>query len=289
MELVKEELADKGYAVLKNFLTSTEAEAYKEQFSELMTMLGNDAVLLHGGMVQYVGHSKPQWELRRKAAGLFGELWNCTELLTSFDGFCYMDGNRRVKRVPYDSFLHRDQNLSEHALKTYQGLVNLGENLTQESGGFVCVPGSHRIDDYGKIFEPRAHKDQWYLFTDEEKVALAGAGYRPEFVPLGRGDFLFWDTRVLHCNTKCYEKGSFRVAAYICMVPRPLGEISPKFTKILLAREKAAAEKRCARHYPLENFKCFPATPRFSSRGFASKLARVLDTYDLTSADKMLI
>jgi hypothetical protein len=27
--------------------------------------------VLHGGMIQYIGHSRPQWELRKKAIPLF--------------------------------------------------------------------------------------------------------------------------------------------------------------------------------------------------------------------------
>lgn len=27
--------------------------------------------VLHGGMIQYIGHSKPQWELRKRAVPLF--------------------------------------------------------------------------------------------------------------------------------------------------------------------------------------------------------------------------
>lgn len=31
--------------------------------------------VLHGGMIQYVGHSKAQWELRMRALPLFQKLW----------------------------------------------------------------------------------------------------------------------------------------------------------------------------------------------------------------------
>ena len=47
---------------------------------------------MHGGMIQYVGHSTPQWELRKKAKKLFQKLWKDDYVKSSFDGFCFMNG-----------------------------------------------------------------------------------------------------------------------------------------------------------------------------------------------------
>jgi hypothetical protein len=35
----------------------------------------NYPIVLHGGMIQYVAHSKTQWELRKKAKPIFERLW----------------------------------------------------------------------------------------------------------------------------------------------------------------------------------------------------------------------
>jgi len=53
--------------------------------------------MLHGGMVQYIGHTKWQWDLREKVAPVYAKIWEVepTDLATSFDGFCYMDGHRK--------------------------------------------------------------------------------------------------------------------------------------------------------------------------------------------------
>jgi hypothetical protein len=53
--------------------------------------------VLHGGMIQYVGHSKSQWELRQLSRPLFEKLWNTKNLKSSFDGFCFMNGRRNYR------------------------------------------------------------------------------------------------------------------------------------------------------------------------------------------------
>jgi hypothetical protein len=57
----------------------------------------------------------------------------------------------------------------------------------------------------------------------------------------------------------------------------------------LAARQKAAADKRCARHYPLEHFKTFARIPRFSTGEFRDNLTAALALYDLTSEDLKLV
>ena len=61
-------------------------------------ILGKDyPPVLHGGMIQYVGHSKPQWELRALAKQIFAKIWKTNDLARSFDGFCFMNGHRNYQ------------------------------------------------------------------------------------------------------------------------------------------------------------------------------------------------
>jgi hypothetical protein len=52
---------------------------------------------MHGGMIQYIGHSRPQWEIRRLCKPLFERIWRTKQLKSSFDGFCFMNGRRNYK------------------------------------------------------------------------------------------------------------------------------------------------------------------------------------------------
>jgi hypothetical protein len=57
----------------------------------------NYPLVLHGGMIQYVGHSKSQWELRTICKPIFETLWEVSDLKSSFDGFCFMNGRRKYR------------------------------------------------------------------------------------------------------------------------------------------------------------------------------------------------
>jgi hypothetical protein len=48
-------------------------------------------------MIQYIGHTKAQWELRKLAKPLFQKLWNTEQVKSSFDGFCFMNGELDFK------------------------------------------------------------------------------------------------------------------------------------------------------------------------------------------------
>ena len=77
----------------------------------------------HGGIIEYVGHAKFQWDLRELVAPIFAKIWDCNELklATSFDGFCYMDGRRKYRKADPLSFVHSDQAL----LRTIYGVFRV--------------------------------------------------------------------------------------------------------------------------------------------------------------------
>lgn len=64
----------------------------------------------NGGMVNYLGHTQPQWDLRLKCAKVFGSLYNVseTDLATSFDVFCFMNGHRNYDVKPPNHLMHTD-------------------------------------------------------------------------------------------------------------------------------------------------------------------------------------
>lgn len=97
-------------------------------------------------MIQYIGHSKPQWELRKKAIPLFETLWKTKHLKSSFDGFCFMNGNRDYQARPINSFLHCDQAPIHKGVWSYQGVLTL-TNSGPDEGGFVCVPKTNHIHE----------------------------------------------------------------------------------------------------------------------------------------------
>lgn len=107
----KEYLKEYGFVVIANYLTPEECQAQVDEIWKIMEVLSegklkknskethkhdqNYPPLLHGGMIQYVGHSKVQWDLRKRCKPIFQRLWKNDDLKTSFDGLCFMNGARK--------------------------------------------------------------------------------------------------------------------------------------------------------------------------------------------------
>ena len=84
--------------------------------------------LLHGGMIQYVGHSQIQWDLRKRCKPIYQKIWNNDDLKTSFDGLCFMNGARKYEKRPNNAFLHCDQSPLKNYLWSYQGIMTLTDS-----------------------------------------------------------------------------------------------------------------------------------------------------------------
>jgi len=223
-------------------------------------------------MVQFVGHSQLQWDLREKCSELFAKLWetNQKSLATSFDGFCFMNGERNFQKQEVNSFLHSDQSPRRNMLWSYQGLISLTEN-DDESGGFVCIPKTHLI--HNKFFKEnfnesdRRFNGDWILFTKDEKEKydkMLGSSccYK---INVKAGDFILWDSRTFHCNTVPTKK-VIRACCYICMLPK-----SKVPDNIKEKRKTALYDKRCCNHHPGDGFTIFDRVPKNTLPEFLKK------------------
>lgn len=211
--------------------------------------------MLHGGMIQYVGHSAAQWALRERVAPAFARLHGvgADALATSFDGLCFMSGQRTYQPRGPLSIIHTDQGPHRPARWSVQGLVNLVDNDAR-AGGLCVVPGSHRA--HAAFFRERrlAPPGDWYLFNEEEKKDPLFA--RVLKVCGEAGDLMLWDSRTFHGNTIPSEP-VVRACAYICMLPK---DQIPR--AVLPRRAQAVAERRCSNHHPGDGLRLFPVLPR---------------------------
>ena len=147
--------------------------------------------VLHGGMIQYIGHSQPQWELRKLCKPLFQTLWKTDNVKTSFDGFCFMNGNRNYKKVENNSFLHSDQSPTKNFIWSYQGIMSLTDS-EENGGGYVCVPKSHLYHhQYFKSKGLLNQKENWYIVPEEDKVKAPLSG--DVKINTKAGDFILFE------------------------------------------------------------------------------------------------
>lgn len=172
-------MSEQGFVVISNWLGKEECAKYVDDFWEIMEILADGVLdrkdpttqvlsknyppVLHGGMIQYVGHSRPQWELRKHLMPLFQRLWKTDKLKSSFDGFCFMNGRRNYRDSPINSFLHCDQSPTRDQVWSYQGVLTLTDS-GENQGGFVVVPRSHL--QHRQYFADKGmldFKKDWYL------------------------------------------------------------------------------------------------------------------------------
>jgi len=273
-------LEENGYVVVSSVISKTDCEKYVNEMWKLMEILSDGKVkqkdkntwtlsknypfMLHGGMIQYLGHTQFQWDLREACSEIFAKLWGVSQkdLATSFDGFCFMNGARKFRKNRLNSFLHTDQSPHRDKLWSYQGFINL-QDCDDDAGGFVSVPKSHLehrsfLKNNFDIKEKRFHGD-WILFTDEEKDKFKKILGNVLKLNCRAGDFVLWDSRTFHCNTSP-TKLVLRACCYICMIPKKNvpDEIKEK-------RKKALLEKRCCSHHPGDGLKIFPKVPRYGN------------------------
>ena len=287
IEKVRKDLQVQGYAIVENFLTEELVDFFLRQFEAYFKFLGREfnmdesveitadngkpPYVLHSGMIQYLGHSQAQWDLRALCAIIFRKLFDKEDVISSFNGFCYMNGNRRYHMTDFDEFLHRDKYMFSNDSQNYAGFINLTTNDTIAKGGFVCIPGSHNLD-FKTIMDIRPHNKEWYQFSNEEKKLLNDAGWKAKFIPINKGDFFLWDDRLAHCNTKCYEHGEKRCVVYMSMNPRPIFP-DKETCKILKKRENAFKTRRNTGHQTLKHLRIFPKLPRFNpDKGLKDKI-----------------
>lgn len=263
-------LKEKGFAVVGGVISQQdcdrivlEMKSCLKKFSPQLTdekswTVGkNYPFMLHGGMVQYVGHAKFQWELREKAAPVFAKFWNCkeTELATSFDGFCYMDGKRRYRAQDPLSFVHTDQSPKRDLCWSIQGLVNLCDNGDND-GGLILIPDSHNAHKaLFKKLGKEDHPGDWYKFSDEEKKDPIFSKHLK--INGKAGDVFLWDSRTLHCNTVPTSQNT-RACVYVCQIPKV--HVPEKTKK---KRESAWMSRRCTNHHPGDGLEVFPVVPRY--------------------------
>jgi hypothetical protein len=202
-------------------------------------LMGNKFIkrpyFLHGQMVQYIGHTQWQWELRsdpriQAVARDLLEVDKEEPLLCSFDGYAYCDESHTKlagkQEGDIGSFIHTDErpNLSAKQ-QTTQILINLTDTLNKDlSAGFVACKGSHL--QHGKIWEraladkcvaPASVNKDWLAIPNamKEELYAKGVVQRPEFIAAGAGAIVAWRSRTLHCNRVAGKGGGERAAVYI--------------------------------------------------------------------------
>ncbi len=275
-------LEEKGVAVVDNVLTAEECCSIRDRIWEQLEYVtksqfrvSDEATWkffyslfpLHSMLLQHfgLGQCAPIWDVRMnpKVGEVFSKIWNCpaNNLLVSMDGLSIHLPPEKTGRGWYlgNSWLHTDQSFTKRGRQCIQGVLNLYD-VEEGDATFRCYEGSHKFhEEFGTAFNHK-EKDDWYrLATEEEREYFRERGCRETAVKAPAGSLILWDSRTMHQGMEAMRARAnpkFRMAIYICMMPR-----AGVAESILAKRRSAFQERRIMTHWA-NRPKLFPKTPR---------------------------
>jgi hypothetical protein len=270
-----------GVAVIPNILTEAECINYRNQiWSELNHVTQNRFDVqnqntwkefykfypLHSMLLQHfsLGHMQPVWDIRQhpKVCKTFETIWTVpkNDLLVSFDGLSVHLPPEKTKKGWYlkNEWFHTDQSFNKPNKCCIQGLVNLYP-VNNKDASLSILEGSHLLhQEFKNNFNPD-NTDDWYKLKINEKKFYTDRGCNEFAVKAGIGSIVLWDSRTIHQGKepeKTREQENFRIAVYVCMLPRNTSN-----NKYLEKKRKAFNELRLTSHWPNKP-KLFPKSPR---------------------------
>jgi ectoine hydroxylase-related dioxygenase (phytanoyl-CoA dioxygenase family) len=242
-----DELAEKGYCVIENILTTEEVEKsikyFREWFSSHPQIAAVHNKISPHGIIKFheVGHQKHAWYIRTRenVQNVFKEIWKTDEVVVSFDGCCYIPADCKKKD---NTWTHTDQAPTKKGLKCIQGFVALTDNIDRT---LVVYEGSHKLhEEYAKEYNLTSTKD-WLLI---EHNYLDKISDKKKILNIKAGSLVLWDSRTFHQN-QYGTNNEERIVQYVSYLPR-----CNLTTKMLEKRQKYFTDKRTTSHwaYPVK-------------------------------------
>ena len=233
---MNEQLKKNGYVVIHNVLNDKEIDTATGLFNNWRLL--NSPVIGPNGIIKenHIGHQEHAWYIRTRPSviNVFQDVWETDDLITSFDGSCYMSKTDR-----YDGYwTHADQSTINTDFRCYQGLVSLTTNKHKTLmvyGGTHLLYGSY-VKQYNKSNEGN------FNIIDEEYVK----DKQKTIIPVEKGSMIIWDSRLFHQNQCGGPNNEERMVQYVCYMPRSYN------TPENVVRRKYAFDNRItSSHWPV--------------------------------------
>ena len=234
---------EKGYVVIPDAVPPQNLEAAKQAIYDFLDVDPQDPATWYCDPVQPGGnvdmHQHPAFWNNRQHPRLyqaFAEVLGTEHLWVSLDRGAFRPPQRE-DQPRYRSSLVAHWDLPIENIDTIpfgvQGVLALVDTPA-EVGGFICVPGFHKIAaDWVK-----SRPGQESAVPD---LSVLPPGYAMVSVPMKAGDLLIWNRLLLHGNGYNVSEVP-RLAQYITMFPAPEGEEweRRRHERIALWRERRA-------------------------------------------------
>ncbi len=246
IEQYKQELIEKGYTIIPNVLNNEEITKATDLFFKWKKTIPN-IDKIHSQINPHnifkfheAGHQEFAWFIRTrpKLIDIFKKIWETDELVSSFDGSCYMPKELAKKD---NIWTHTDQAADSIGLKCYQSFVSLTDNKERT---LRVYEGSHLMHE--KYFKDRNIKDSknWNLIEHDYLHEIKD---KKRVLDVKAGDLVIWDSRTFHQNQYGKAGSEERLVQYVCYLPKN----NPKNSKAMQKkREKYFMERRMTSHWP---------------------------------------
>jgi ectoine hydroxylase-related dioxygenase (phytanoyl-CoA dioxygenase family) len=180
----------------------------------------------HGMLLQHwVGHAQASWDVRQnpKVVDVFRAIYQCTQLLVSFDGMSFgMKPEDTGRGWEHATWLHTDQSFTKPDFACIQSWLTA---LDVDAGDatLAVLRGSHKYHaEFAQAFGV-TDKSNWYKLQPEQQAWYLAKGCELVHVECKAGDMVLWDSRTIHSG-KCPSKGrlnpKLRMVVYVSMQPR---------------------------------------------------------------------
>ncbi len=246
MNDIKIELLTKGYCIIPNVLSPQEIEYAKNEFIKWQNNIPNHddihkSVDPHGiYKFHEAGHARHAWYIRTRpqVIDIFKRIWNTNELVTSFDGSCYIPKNCTLKDKHWT---HTDQAPKSKGLQCYQGLIALTDNKERT---LVVYEGSNTYHE--KYFREKNIKSgkNWHVIDECDLEPLKE---NKKVLDIKAGSLVLWDSRTFHQNQYGKANSEERYVQYVCYLPKSHIKNTLSMTE---KRLKYYKERRTTSHWP---------------------------------------
>jgi ectoine hydroxylase-related dioxygenase (phytanoyl-CoA dioxygenase family) len=215
---VKQMLEDKGYAIIEDVLTTEQLETAKKYFRDWLDatpqIKEKHSKIDPHGIFKFgeVGHQKHAWYIKTlpNVQKQFRELWDTNELVTGFDGSCWIPSDYKGKDKIWT---HTDQAPDTKGRVCVQGFVALTSNEERT----LCVyEGSHLLHERYMKEKGLTGKKNWQPI---DHAYLESIKESKRVLKVNAGSLVLWDSRTFHQNQ--YGKtGEERIVQYVCFLPK---------------------------------------------------------------------
>jgi hypothetical protein len=171
------------------------------------------------------------WTVRsnRNIKKIFAQFWKTQDLLVSFDGCgLFRDWNINPLWKTRSGWYHVDQNpVKKPDQCCIQGFLSLTEQNVK-SGGLIVYPKTHQR--FAEL-RPITQVDRDFLPVPTDHALMDHGNAVGRLVQCSPGDFILWDSRLIHCNAPAglpqppvenAPPSLLRMVAYISMSPNTM-------------------------------------------------------------------